>query len=105
MQDSSMRIKDPSVKTEEDIEKYYKKVFNSMYYNMSYEWIPAKLYHNKKDIESGVEKLVCWNHKFVFKKVNELEIKLITYMYKTDMDKMEQYLLNLVRRHQWNDCK
>ena len=108
LKDSSSRITDPSVKTEEEIKKYYKELFCNIYTTMKYRWVKAKIYWERgRDKEWSNErhgKMVCGRHKFVFKQKWLLKhFVLITYMYKTETDTLEWNLLRTIRYRQWKN--
>ncbi len=79
-------------------------MFSQMYNNMKFEGQRSRInWQESKDWYTSW-KIICGRHKFVFKKKDdENEFILITYMYKTDLDLLEWWILNTIRYWQWKN--
>lgn len=104
LEDSSLRIRDKSIKTEEDIKKYLKQMFCLMHNAPTYCWNQVKIFIDNTCKEKWCQnwKIVAGNHKIAFKqRIGTKDFLLITYIYKTDLDKVEYNLLKTIRYWKW----
>ena len=91
LEESSFRIPKEHQWSEEDIRNYLKILFCSMFNEWIYNYKKVKFFNNK----CWTIKMVCYPHKFIYKEYNT-NIKIITYIKKTDIDCIEHSLIKQI---------
>lgn len=92
LKDSSRRILNPSYKKDEkSIKHYFIAKFKKLWLLLD-TWDATNIYRG-----NATYRLSNWKHKFIYKKLPTSEFLLITYARKTDSDKLENNLLNIVK--------
>lgn len=95
-----MRIKNKQAKSsEENIMKYFKDMFCSMYHNGNFWGEKSRMYHNEKNWGF---KLIAGKHKLMCKEDKNWDMVLITYARKREIDRIEGEVLRSIRRQTWN---